>query len=275
MSEEQLIIASGLGDIAHFLNIYNKVKNKSPACIMDCFKIVSKHGSLKIGKFLFERWNFLIDDHVMYDCFLLSCINNHITFSKYIHIKFSELLIIDLNDNEIFRICCKRGFINMAQWLYGIYSQMNIYSMDYITLRLSAINKNMNIVKWLYNLNSNIPERIFKEICVSAVKNENLNIIEWILTVNPTFDMFFNNYECFRLAFIKKKYSILNFYKQNYPHKFLFNNENYYIKNDEEETQSKIYSTILLDNGFLSNETNIFNYKNIPINIMHLILDYI
>jgi hypothetical protein len=275
MSEEQLIIASGLGDMSHFLKIYNSIKNKSMSSIMDCFKNVSKHGSLTIAKFLFERWNFLIDDIVIYDCFLLSCINNHIILSKYIYIKFSEFLIIDLNDNEIFRFCCKRGFIDMAYWLYSIYPQMNIYSMDYLSLRLSAVNNNMKTLIWLYNLNSNVPERIFQEMFLSAVKNENLNVINWILTVKSTFNIFFNNNECFRFAFTAKKHKILIFYKTKYPHKFLFDNEKYYIKNDEEEQNNKYYSTILLSNTFLTNETNIFNYKKIPINIMNLILDYV
>ena len=78
MSEERLVISSGLGDMPHFLKIYNSIKNKSLSSIMDCFKNISKHGSLKIAKFLFERWNFLIDEIVMYDCFLLSCINKFI-----------------------------------------------------------------------------------------------------------------------------------------------------------------------------------------------------
>jgi hypothetical protein len=275
LEEQQLVISCGLGNMSHFLNIYNKIEIKNPVCIIDCFKNVSKHGNSKIASFLFEKWNFLIDTDIMYDCFLLSCINNHIKFSKYIYIKYSEFLIIDFNDNEIFRNCCKRGLVVMAYWLFSIYPQMNIYSMDYLSLRISAFNKHINTVKWLYSLNSNVPERIFNEMFLSACKHENLIIIEWILSVKPKFNIFFNNNECFHLAVENKKYKILNFYKTKYPHKFVLNIKNYYIRNDEEELENKHYSTILLSDEFLTNETNIFNYKKIPTNVMNLILDYI
>ena len=61
---------------------------------------------------------------------------------------------------------------------------MNIYSLNYLSLKWCASDGRLDTLKWLHSLNNDIPNRIYDEMMFFAIKYKNQNIIDWLLEIN-------------------------------------------------------------------------------------------
>ena len=180
--EDKFYITSKLGDLQQLIKL--NIDNIEIDIITRCYIECCKRGYTDIVKYLYaNKTKELNKREINNEAFLLSSSNNHMELSKWLYANLSTFCVT-LNDNWAFRRCCKNGYLIMAKWLYNLCPEMNIYSLNFLSLKWCSIDGRLKTLKWLYSLNNNIPNRIYEEMMVFAIKYKNQNIIDWLYEIN-------------------------------------------------------------------------------------------
>lgn len=138
-------------EVAIFLINTNKIEYNYYTYVLRKCCDIENIDSIKflLSNVKFKRYN--IDTE-----FALSCYNGKELSAKILYEKYNAYL-----DEEIFKMTCYYGFLNIAKWIYSI---LNINLSTYTEIYLKE-NKELNI--WLKNINPNI--------IINIIDNQNDN----------------------------------------------------------------------------------------------------
>lgn len=112
--------------------------------------------------------------------------NDYIT--EYTNLsEFSQLMVenkLSYGDKfSLFEISCKKGYLDIAQYLYRT-EKLNIIFHDKSTFITSCRNGHINVAKWMCSLHSELIESI-NLICFKAVyKDNHIDVVEWIIELD-------------------------------------------------------------------------------------------
>ena len=248
-------------------------KNLSNACInciVDKLITFCTYGFKEGIDIVYNKCNEVFDIVVTYSCLKISCIYNNINIAKWFYEKFKSILIIDLNDNWIFRNCCKHGNFEICKWLYEICPTMKIYALNYYSIKWATMNKDIRIVEWLYNIQKIECNMVLNDMITTACKYNALNIVKWFVKINKK-NILLENIIGFEYCFIHKQMEICNYFVQLRPHKYIIYEHGYYINNLNEEKNARWDARKLIIMNYYYGNTVL----NIQYDTMREILTYI
>jgi hypothetical protein len=114
--------------------------------------------------------------------------------------------ISNLHLERSFNIACKRGLLEMAQWIYSIHPIPDINKWENITItryhgfHSACETNNIELAKWLISLTKSNTIENYNEYCTIACANGYLELIKDIASRVPNFDVSYKNHELFRCA---------------------------------------------------------------------------
>jgi hypothetical protein len=109
------------------------------------------------------------------EIFKFICDKNYLNFAKELFSKYSDLLCRE-DLKEIFTNCCKKGYLDMMEWLltleaktimfykYGIKSYGKIDYEDNSDFTIACRNGHIHIAKMLFSLNEKIIKKTYKNL---------------------------------------------------------------------------------------------------------------
>ena len=182
-----LIMASQLYSIA--------IKYNKNIDIKEAFCIGLKNGHLEIIKWLYS-FNKKYEFHEISSYFIIVCKNGHLDIIKWL---ISLNIFFDTNDiiNEGFDSACSNGKIDIAEFLYEKYKNINLNG-AFITA--CSYNK-LYVAIWLLSLNKKIDlhyesDNAFRSACSLGY----LDIAKWLMSFDDKPDIHIDNDEVFRNA---------------------------------------------------------------------------
>lgn len=159
------------------------------------FANICKSGILELVKILLEISNnkLLMDSNLIKKSFINACASGNLELVKFLWKISNNKLIIDSElSKKLFIKPCTSGNLELAKFLWEILKHIiDLDSNDYFVFKksiLSAIYKDTNCIKWLFNtyinINNDLPKikkigKIFSKICKSR-KKFSMKIIKFI-----------------------------------------------------------------------------------------------
>jgi ankyrin repeat protein len=185
------------GNIVEIVRIYNENKNID---VYDSFYNACCKGNLQIADILYQLDNDIIKSN---DITLLEKFFNIFYDSNYLYSSYDYLFL------EV----CRNEKIDVLNWLYSI-EKPNINAI-YDAFIYACGSGNLNIAKWLCNLNEHICNQLFywifnydiilncsDEAFNRACYNGHLDIVQWLYSLDDKPDIHLNDEEPFRSACI-------------------------------------------------------------------------
>ena len=80
------------------------------------------------------------------------------------------------------------------------YPNINISYNDECAFRHACYNKQLDIAKWLLNVNPDIHISVFNDAFQQSCRMGHLDVVEWLISVKPDIDISFNHDLVFRNA---------------------------------------------------------------------------
>src|SRR5436190_502636 len=120
--------------------------------INNIFIAACKKGNLEIAKYIVNNYGVAdIDVHANKDeIFRLSCLCGYLNLVQWVIGTFDDINI-HVNDDYAFRLSCRNGHLNVAQWLINTFNDINIHANNDDAFRLSCGNGYLNVAQWLIN----------------------------------------------------------------------------------------------------------------------------
>jgi len=173
------------------------------------FRLACGNGKLEVVKYLLSLDNKPIENKIINDALLSACKNGYLDVAKFlinldkpdIHINYDKIIEyacenkknsiiewlilddkIDIHKNNEY-ILRNIEDIKMLKWLVENYN-CDIHINNDEIFRLACANRNLNLAKWIYNLDNNKPDIYFNDNeCLIYVLNDNYDYTEmfnWI-----------------------------------------------------------------------------------------------
>jgi hypothetical protein len=104
---------------------------------------------------------------------------------------------IHVLDEYVFRLCCGKGKLNVAKWLYELGANIHAFSED--ALKWACQNGHLDVIKWLYkkgakfSINNNMP---FVWSCLYG----HLEVAQWIHFVGHLYITSLDYHKAFRVC---------------------------------------------------------------------------
>ena len=117
--------------------------------------------------------------------FLIACRANDLFLAKDIF--YNDSLDLDEEYAEYaFQAACRRGHLNVMQWIYSVKPDVNISAYHDAPFRIACANGHLDVSKWLLSVNPNInisthEEDAFESACCEG----HLHVAQWLLSVKP------------------------------------------------------------------------------------------
>jgi len=127
--------------------------------------------------------SFLNIHHNNGESFRAACIRNYLDIAKFV------VSCDDMTDHvpDIFPVVCSLGHIDMAKWLYDYYRfDIDLSDRDYLAFRNSVVNNNMEMARWLHELDPGFnmvddEQNLFNTVCYSGF----LDMAQWLYSIYP------------------------------------------------------------------------------------------
>lgn len=162
------------------------------------FQCVCKRGHIEVAKWLYTlnpAINILNDDHC---AFVYACSNyNALNLLKWLYSLPTFKITINQYQKAFFHACTSGG-IEIAQWLYNIEPNINIYHNDNYAFIWSTYFQ-LDVSQWLYTLDPTIIQsidvmKIFNSACYRGVLHGAKWFYEIVPTIHSQIEMNFHNY---------------------------------------------------------------------------------
>lgn len=158
-----------------------------------------------------------------------------------------QYLFLNIHDSNeyLVRNACKRGLLNVVQWIFRNFNNVDIHAGNDFSLAMACQNNHYQVVKWLldnfilfkknvvsrqfYNkcIDNNIeiakllyrtyPYLIFQDnnnLMIDILKRELLDVAKWLILVCPTIDLKYNNNESYIYALEHNHVNVINWLTQ-------------------------------------------------------------
>lgn len=166
------------------------------------FRASSSLGYSQMTRWLFE----LRPIDAIYDDFELACTNGHLHVAELLC--FLKPGFMPFNEEKsgselnIFEMTCNHGKLDVAKWLYSIFSAQIDVSTDFkYVFRSACENGYLDIVQWIHLIQPDL------DICFndnapikSACGYGHLPVAQWILSVRPDMDLHAEDEDFFCIA---------------------------------------------------------------------------
>jgi ankyrin repeat protein len=208
------------------------------------FEYACNNGHIDICKLLLEYNPNIV---ITASMFRGSCQNGHLTLSKWLYAltpqldhlndsnnfninnfnNFNHFDYQELIDQNVFKLTCKFGHLNVAKWLYEI--QPNIRDQTFnISFLLACENNHLETAKWLIQLKPNLDitienNKLFNMKCFI----NNYKMVKWLMKIRPyyynvTYSDIYENYivswsvnSLNERKWLERKYALLGFHKDS------------------------------------------------------------
>jgi len=147
------------------------------------FKYGCEMGKLGCVKFLYEKYN--VDVHENNEeVFRVSCMNGHLEVAKWLY-GLDGKINIHYNNEEAFIDGCYSGDLEVVKWLYGLDGKIDIHANREHAFYWSCMYGHLEMAKWLYGLDGKIDihgnnEKMFQMVC----GNGNVEILKYLMFLN-------------------------------------------------------------------------------------------
>ncbi len=138
--------------------------------------------------------------------FIRACEEGNLRAAQYYFNKIPESLrssYISADSFRPFRLACKYGHLGVAQWLFQIKPNIDIYARNNEPFLNACKNGHLNVAQWLYQKSIERYQPIdigdgyaFRQAC----SNGHLDIAQWLLQTDQSIDITAYNNEPFELA---------------------------------------------------------------------------
>lgn len=175
-------------ELNHFyktiLNFSGKKFLKSSG-ISYCVNEEIKKGNMNILLYFIN--NYKVSSSSSNAFFISSCEYGHLEIAQWLYSIDSNINIYAYE--YAFISCCGRGQLGTAQWLYSLGS-INIRILDEFAFRISCCRGYLDIAQWLYSLDNNIDinSKDYESFRLSCV-NKHLSVVEWLCKICPVYSV--------------------------------------------------------------------------------------
>lgn len=192
---------------AHFLNVvasgsdYTVLKflyekfGMNMNTLLELFINCFKNGSLNIAIWIYSLIG-VIDSTILRDCFLKSCMNNHLEMAKWLYYTFN---ILNPSD-EVMQHICSKGSMEFYNWALSV--GYNVINDATFLFYIACSNGHLEISQCIYNSNINNGTPIdinadndvtFRIVC----ENGHLELAQYLLSLPGHIDIHSNEDEAF------------------------------------------------------------------------------
>jgi hypothetical protein len=172
----------------------------------DSFINACKEGNLEKAINIYNKDNPNI--HAKDCAFRLSCKNGHINIAQWLY-GLDDKTNIHALDDYAFKSACKNGHINIAQWLYGLEDKPNIHALDEIAFRYACYYGHINIAQWLYGLEDKPNIHAYNDCAFRfACKYGHINIAQWLYGLEDKPNIHASDDFAFKFACANRKINI-------------------------------------------------------------------
>lgn len=122
------------------------------------------------------------------DFFKEAIVNGNLEVIKYLHTfvkpkKFHLMLM----EKFCFLEVCRKGYLEVAQWLVSVYPLIDIEVSDHYAFRTAASMGHLEIIMWLFTLYKEVPIEILDKSFKEASINNQINVVTWFNKLNPRY----------------------------------------------------------------------------------------
>lgn len=165
-----------------------------------------KHDKLEFAKYVYTTANYVLYLHTDLDSlfceitqeFLTACHENgNSEIVKWVH-GLNDLTIAAEHHNDLFGMCCEKGYLEIAKWLYDKYSPgtINICKLSMQSFMNSCKNGHIDVIRWLCSLDNNIHKRD-KYLIRGCYLNKQIELVRWFHSLggieNETYECAFQS----------------------------------------------------------------------------------
>lgn len=168
----------------------------------ECYYNICLNGNLCMLKWILTLN--VISDKIIYNCFDIACRNSQINITEYLYILYKN---INLNDH--FVTACAYGKIYMAKWILSLDKTIDLHYESDDAFRSACSLGNLDIAKWLMSFDDkpNIHldnEEVFRDACI----NNYFEIAKWLYSLDDKPNIRANNDDAFKNACINQNIRI-------------------------------------------------------------------
>lgn len=149
----------------------------------ECGKKVVQKGGIEV-----MRWLYKIKGYSCYhtDYFKLAIISGHYKLAKWLYSVNQDVKISE-NDEEIFCVCCEKGYDDIVEWLLKVKPDINIVVNNNYPFVIACENGHFDVATILYKFNSGTNMELnsfFYAFVLSSVAG-NIKIAKWLYSIKP------------------------------------------------------------------------------------------
>ncbi len=125
------------------------------------------------------------------------CEHNQLEIAKWFYELYPEISN-NILDEMFIMLACPQGFIEMAQWLYSIHTNMDDQA-KYSGFIEACQKGHLLIAQWIYSNGFGSYMRVsFEDICSICIRNEYIEMVEWLCTLQSEMDWLKDEYYAFQ-----------------------------------------------------------------------------
>ena len=180
------------------------------------FRYACRKGCLEVAQWLYSLQNINISTY-----------KNEYYLKKINFLWNTPTIDISANNEEIFRVACECGHLEVAQWLLSIKPTIDISAKNDYAFRFACENGDLHIAQWLLSIKPSIDISIYDEsIFRYTCEKGHLNVVQWLLSIKPTIDISTYNDDAFKNACRKGHLNVAQWLQSLLPDKYEFTIEN-------------------------------------------------
>ena len=161
-----------------------------------------------------------------------------------------------LHDEEAFCWACRKGHLDVAQWLYKNKPTIDISSYNDYAFRYACQNGHLDVAQWLYKIKHTSDISDLNELFRIACYNGHLNVAQWLYQIKPTIDISADDEYAFHRTCINGHLDIAQWLQTLTPYGL------YYTVEVDENNKITSYSTKKLNYSFLKKRLDIVHSGN-------------
>jgi hypothetical protein len=150
-------------------------KNNGLFSITRSIQIACSNGHLELLKWLYSLTQYIHEAYSIYIFLNCACFNNYLDVAKWLH---TVHRFYDAKKNTyLFEDCCKRGLLNIAQWIYEKLSLNNYNFKD--LFEICCKKESLDIVKWLWSI-SKFDNEFIQRLLIYHCRYGTINIAKFL-----------------------------------------------------------------------------------------------
>ncbi len=187
--------------------------------------------------------------------FIKACLNGRLNVAIWLYSIYSSQINISEFDELVFRNACEKNYLEMAQWLLSVKPDIDICAVENYAISYACTNGHLKMAKWIVSVKPDIDLRQENDILFGIVCREGkIKVAKWLLSICLEIDICAENDYAFKKACEKKRLKIVKWLVSLKPERYS------YVLEDKEREEGQEYDTFTIlykineNNTFLSKE---------------------